>query len=318
MKSSRGTQPRKLVGALLLSVAASVWGGMFVVVKAVVDVVPPIQLVWFRYLVAVVVLGAFTLIKRMKWDWNKRDVVLIVLIGVIGNTVSIVTQETGTWLSSAQMGSVITAATPTFMLIFAWWILHERITLGNGVSIALATLGVLLIVGIHLAGRNMAWGSVSLVVAAITWALMSVLIKLVSPRFNAYQIATLAALVAVVCLTPYVVSRPDVLAAIPYSEPRIWGAFLYLGAISTSVAFVMWTRGVQMLGPADSGLYFLFQPVVGTLLGWLVLGEAVSWGFALGTALIAVSIWVSLRFGGVHSAEEERNALSGAKGASLS
>jgi drug/metabolite transporter (DMT)-like permease len=270
---------------------------MFVVVKSVVDVVPPVQLVWFRYLVAIVVLGAYTLIRRMKWDWNKHDVLLIILIGITGDAVSIVTQETGTWLSSAQMGSVITAATPTFMLVFAWWILKERITLGNGISIALATLGVILIVGIHVAGRNALLGSLSLVVAAITWALMSVLIKLVSPRFNAYQIAVLAALVAVICLTPYVLSKPDVLTGIPYSEPRVWGSFLYLGAISTSTAFVMWTIGVQMLGPADSGLYFLFQPVVGTLLGWLVLGEKVTWGFAVGTALIAISIWVSLRFG---------------------
>jgi drug/metabolite transporter (DMT)-like permease len=248
----------------------------------------------------------------MKWDWNKRDVLLIILIGVVGDAVSIVTQETGTWLSSAQMGSVITAATPTFMLVFAWWILKERITVGNGVSIVLATVGVLLIVGIHVAGRNALLGSLSLVVAAITWALMSVLIKLVSPRFNAYQIAVLAAIVAVILLTPYVLSRPSVLAGIPFSSPRVWGSFLYLGAVSTSMAFVMWTRGVQILGPADSGLYFLFQPVVGTLLGWLVLGEAVSWGFVVGTALIAVSIWASLRFGGAGDAGADGAAAGAA------
>ncbi|ESS01617.1 hypothetical protein Q3V38_00845 [Limosilactobacillus fermentum] len=42
---------------------------------------------------------------------------------MIGNTLSIVTQETGTLHASAQAASVITAATPTFMVIFAWLLL---------------------------------------------------------------------------------------------------------------------------------------------------------------------------------------------------
>lgn len=51
-----------------------------------------------------------------------------------------------------------------------------------------------------------------------------------------------------------------------------------------------------MLNAATSGLYFLFQPVVGSLLGWLCLGEQITWSFLLGLVLIATSIWVSIRF----------------------
>jgi drug/metabolite transporter (DMT)-like permease len=302
----------KVKGAILLSLAAAIWGGMFVVVKVVVSEVPPIQLVWFRYLVAVVVLGGYTLAKHMRWEWNKHDVFYLILIGLIGDALSIVAQETGTWLSSAQLGSVITSATPTFMLVFAWWILKERITVGNGLSIALATFGVILIVGIHVSGRNVLLGCLSLVVAAITWALMSVLIKFVSPRFNAYQIAVVGAFVGFLALAPFVLSQPQVLAGIHYAEPKVWLSFLYLGAITTSIAFVLWTRGVQMLGPADSGLYFLIQPVVGTFLGWLLLGESVTWGFAIGASLICVSVWISLKFGSPRE-KVQTDEMSGAE-----
>ena len=71
---------------------------------------------------------------------------------------------------------------------------------------------------------------------------------------------------------------------------------MYLGLISTALAFVLWNRGVQMLNAATSGLYFLFQPVVVALLGWLCLGEQITWSFLLGLVLIATSIWVSIRF----------------------
>ncbi|WP_225208990.1 EamA family transporter [Limosilactobacillus walteri] len=49
----------KVVGSLLLSIAASIWGGMFVVVKSIVTIIPPIELVWCRYVVAILFLLLF-------------------------------------------------------------------------------------------------------------------------------------------------------------------------------------------------------------------------------------------------------------------
>jgi drug/metabolite transporter (DMT)-like permease len=45
----------KYIGALYLALAASIWGGMYVVVKVTVAVVPPLELVWMRYAIAGVV-----------------------------------------------------------------------------------------------------------------------------------------------------------------------------------------------------------------------------------------------------------------------
>lgn len=108
-----------LLGSLYLSFAASIWGGMYVVVKHVVDVVPPLELVWIRYVIAVIALLLIGIITRQSWRIEKRDILLIVMIGLIGNTISIVTQEIGTMLSTAQMGAIITGATPAFMVLFA-------------------------------------------------------------------------------------------------------------------------------------------------------------------------------------------------------
>ena len=47
---------KSIRGALYLSLAASIWGGMFVMVRIAVVVIPPIPLVWLRYLTAVVAL----------------------------------------------------------------------------------------------------------------------------------------------------------------------------------------------------------------------------------------------------------------------
>lgn len=118
---------KNLLGSIYLAVAASIWGGMYVVVKVVVSVIPPLELVWMRYLIAIIALLIIGFGKRLSWRIHKHDIPLIVAIGIIGNTISIVTQEIGTNLSSAQMGAIITSSTPAFMVIFARLLLKERL-----------------------------------------------------------------------------------------------------------------------------------------------------------------------------------------------
>ncbi|WP_434686074.1 DMT family transporter [Bacillus velezensis] len=274
-----------LFGSIYLALAASIWGGMYVVVKVVVAVIPPLELVWLRYAVALLSLLILSLFTRQSWKVHKRDLLLIAAIGLIGNTVSIVTQEIGTKLSTAQMGAIITASTPAFMVVFARLMLKERLTLKKGISTGLATIGVLLIVGNGDLDMSSQLGGLSLLAAALTWALMSVLMKRVPGHYSPLVVTTYSICVAFVILTPFTAGP---LREIPLSQlarPEIWGGLLYLGVISTACAFMLWNRGLQLLNAASGGLFFFFQPLSGTLLGWLLLGESIGGTFWIGAAL---------------------------------
>ena len=61
-----------LLGSLYLTLASSIWGGMYVVVKIVVSVIPPLELVWMRYLVAIVALLVIGFLTRQNWRIEKR------------------------------------------------------------------------------------------------------------------------------------------------------------------------------------------------------------------------------------------------------
>lgn len=80
-----------LIGSLYLSLAASIWGGMYVVVKVVVDIVPPLELVWLRYVIALLALLMIGALTKQSWSVAKRD--WLIIIGLIGNTISIVTKR---------------------------------------------------------------------------------------------------------------------------------------------------------------------------------------------------------------------------------
>lgn len=285
----------KVMGSLFLSLAASIWGGMYVVVKHVVDVVPPLEIVWLRYLIAIIALLVIGVVTKQSWRIAKRDMLLIILIGLIGNTVSILTQEAGTMLSTAQMGAIITSTTPAFMVLFARIILKERITLKKALSIILATTGVGVIVGTGSIDPSLRLGGISLLVAALTWALMSVLVKKVPGQYSQIVVTFYSILVAFAVITPFTVSRLPRLDLQAMLHPSIWGGLLYLGIISTACGFLLWNRGLQMLNASSGGLFFFLQPVVGTLLGWLLLGEQIGLTFWTGTAFIFIGVLLVVR-----------------------
>lgn len=243
----------KGIGAIFLSLAASIWGAMYVVVKVVVEVVPPLELVWIRYLIAVIALGIIGIVMKQSWTIAKKDWLIIFLVGLIGNTISIVTQEMGTMLSTAQMGAMITATTPAFMVVFARFILQENITIKKCLSIVLATIGVGIIVGNGQIDITQQLGGFYLLIAALTWAFMSALVKKVPSHYSQIVVTTYSSIVAVILLTPFILPRLKDLALTTILQPTISGGLLYLDIVSTAGGFLLWNKGLQLMNASSGG-----------------------------------------------------------------
>ena len=284
--------PAKYRGPLFMALAASIWGGMYVVSKLVLVLVTPLALVWLRYVVGLAALGILGVATRQRWRLQWRDVPLFAAIGVFGYAISIWAQFRGTQLSTAQAASVITAATPAFMVVFGRLLLAERVTWRRAAAVAVATAGVLVIVGVSQVSTRQGGGLI-LLLAAVTWALMSVLVKRVPGHYSALVVTTYGILVAAVLITPVALPQVPRLAVMT-AQPIIWGGLLYLGVVSTAGAFFLWTRGVQLVEAGSGGVYFFFQPLVGTLLGWLILGEPIGWAFVGGALLIVLGVALTL------------------------
>ena len=185
------------------------------------------------------------------------------------------------------------------MLVFAWPILGTRPTIRQVGALILATTGVLVVTllgtdapteapGSHLAGNTF------LLVAAVTWALYSVLGGRVSSRYDALVTTAYATGFGALFTLPLV---PWELASTPMGslDWPIWTGILYLGIVSTAGAFYLWNRSIAHLGASLPGLLFFAQPVVGGLLGATVLGEVLSTSFFIGGALVASAVVLSAR-----------------------
>ncbi|MDP9729594.1 drug/metabolite transporter (DMT)-like permease [Alicyclobacillus tengchongensis] len=234
----------RYLGGLYMALAASIWGGMYVVSKINLAIMQPMELVWLRYVVALITLGVCIVLTKQSWKIRWRHFPLIAAVGIVGYAVSIWTQFLGTKLSTAQMGAMITSATPAFMVVFGLLLLKERINVRKAFSVGLATIAVLMIVGVGGLNHSYKLGGMILFIAAITWALMSVLVKQIPNHYSQLTVTFYATFVATLLITPFAVAQLVHTPASSWQQPSIWGGVLYLGVVSTAVAFFLWNKGL--------------------------------------------------------------------------
>lgn len=286
---------RTLVGILCGLGAASIWGGMYVVSKVVLEIIPPFALVSLRLTLGALTLAVVLLFRGFP-NLSRKQLLQVLGVGFVGYGVSLSLQFLGTKLSTAANGSLVTSATPAFVLIFAWMLLHEKITGLRLVALLLATFGVVAVIDPRSAqlNPNLFLGNLSLIGAAITWALYSVLVRKTTQNLDVLPFSLIAFLGGLPMTVPIGVWEWQTLG-IGEIGPGVIGGVLFLGIISTALAMVLWNTAFALVDAGLASLTFFAQPVVGTLLGWLFLGESITPLFLLGGFLIGLGLMISSR-----------------------
>jgi drug/metabolite transporter (DMT)-like permease len=306
---------RKSFGLISGLTAAAIWGGMYVVSKAVMAVIPPFTLITLRLVLGILVLFGVLLFRRIRkpplgqspaspYAGSGENIHgtthtrfwQVFGVGFVGYGISIGFQFVGTKLSTAANGSLVTSATPAFVLLFASVLLGERITLRRLLALVVASLGVLAVIDPRTAqlSPSLFWGNLSLVAAALTWALYSVLIRKVTRNIDVLSTSLIAFLGGLPLSIPLGIWE----VSTQYIGPIGWGVvagILFLGIISTALAMYLWNTAFARLEAGVASLTFFAQPVVGTILGVAFLGDKITPLFILGGVLIGIGLLISCR-----------------------
>lgn len=283
------------LGVLCGLTAASIWGAMYVVSKIVLDVIPPFALISCRLILGslalwlvVAVRGAAPVSRATFWR--------VFAVGSVGYGVSLGFQFVGTKLSTAANGSLVTSATPAFILIFARLVLGERITAGRILALLTATAGVVAVIDPRSAALHAQpfLGNLALVAAAFTWALYSVLIRVVTRDTDVLTVSLIAFLGGLPIAIPAAGAELLTRGVGSLSPATVLGV-LFLGLVCTAVAMLLWNTAFALVDAGRASLTFFAQPVVGAYLAWLFLGESITPLFLLGGLLIATGLLLASR-----------------------
>ena len=287
--------------------AAALWGGMYVVSSATFAAIPPITLAALRILIGTAALGiAF----RGRLGFRRALLPRVVGAGLIVG-LTMVLQFVGTDLTGAADGALLTTTTPAFVLLFGVWLEGQHVGRRAWLGVAISLAGVAVLAarnGSFGAGAGVAAGAAAavgspsilgvpsplvgdllLVGSAATWALFSSVGRPLVREVGAFRAISQSSCVAVIVLLP--------LAAIelaghplPALDGSAVAAVLYLGVMSTAVAWSLWYRGYAGAPATLAAAAFFAQPIVGAGLGVLLLGEAIGPAFLVGAALIGSGV----------------------------
>jgi drug/metabolite transporter (DMT)-like permease len=276
-------------------VASSIWGGMYVISKIILDIIPPFSLLTSRLVLGV--LSLWTALQFIqKVNWSRKMIRDSFLVGLIGYGISLSLQFVGTKLSTASNGALVTSATPAFVLLFAPYLLREKNTPRRIFALVLSTVGVIAVIDPRTAelSPGLFWGNMALLGAGVTWALYSVLVRKISSATHVLA----SSMVMLVGGLP--ISLPLSCWELGTQEIGtitlgVVAGILFLGIISTALAMFLWNFAFASTPAALASLTFFAQPVVGTVLGSIFLKEQITPLFMLGGLLIGAGLVVASR-----------------------
>lgn len=288
MKSATTTQqPNSNInqGIAAAVLASSIWGGMYVISRVVLGVIPPITLVCIRMLVSALAMFAFLRLRNLEWRLPREIWTRVLAMGIVGYTISISAQFIGTKFAGAALGSLITTASPLVTVALSAFLKLERVSPKAWFGLGLGLVGVVL----TSTGSSNAstLGIAALIVAAVSWGVLGLIGGQVVNKHDPAAVTAWASVIGffgTLVLTPFELS----VQSIGTITPGILLGIAYLGVVSTAIAFAAWVYGVSRAGSVLSGIAFFAQPVVGSLLGWLLLHEQLGWNFAAAAILLFV------------------------------
>lgn len=285
-----------LKGALYGLTAAALWGGMYVVSDIVLVIIPPFTLLTIRLLVAVLLLALIARLNPKTVYPDRRGLMALLGVGIVGFGISVAAQFVGTDKSTAFNGTLITSASPAFILLFAAAILREKLTRTRVAAVILASIGVIVIIdpaNINFSSDTFV-GDLALVVAALTWGLYSVLVRQVSGKHDTLMVSLFAMLGGMFITVPASLQELTIRPIGEINLAVILGLF-YLSVISMAGATWLWNRAFALVDASIASLFFFAQPLVGGVLSVLILNQAMTPNLWLGSALIVIGVLLSIR-----------------------
>lgn len=266
------------------------WAGAFIAGKFSIAEFPVFSLVFFRFLIATVII--FIIMIRVEEDWKitKKDLKLFLKLGVVG----IIGYHVFFFLSlkytTATNSSLIGATNPVVTTILAGIFLKEKITLRSLIGICISLFGVILIA----TGGDMNillnfkfnTGDTLMIIAVFCWSAYGVFSKKALEIYSPIKITSYSFLTCVILLIPFVI----------YEKPWVylsnitingWMSVIYMAIFPSVFGYLIQQMSIKKNGPTKTSLYINLVPVISMILAILILGESVSF-IKIGAGLLII------------------------------
>ncbi len=278
---------------VLLAVVALLWAGNAIVGRAVRDDIPPFTLAFGRWAGALILLAPFAWRQcRADWPVLRRHWKVTLLLGLVGAGAFNALLYSGLQYTTATNAVLIQALIPPLLLLLAFLFFGERTNAPRIVAASLSTLGVGIIVLDGDLGAlrtlDLGRGDALVLIGVFAWSAYTLLLRRRPPVHpSSFLAATF--LIGGLAMLPLSVIEHLHGDTVRWSEDALM-AFAYVATLPSLLAYLLYNRGVELIGPARAGQFLNLMPLFGAGLAVLLLGEPFGTHHLIGVTLILLGI----------------------------
>lgn len=283
---------------VLLSITAMCWAGNAIVGRLAAGHIPPVTLAFLRWFFA------FLLILPLAWkhllhDWSaiRARIGVMLTLSITGMGIFNTMQYWALEHTEALNTLLLQSAGPLIVAIWSLILLRVRLTLAQAIGILVSMCGVLVILTrgdvTSLATIHFNEGDLIFIVALVIFGLYSVL-TLKRPAIHGLSFVAFTFGCGATCLIPLLIwellSRP-VMALNTANALTI----AYVAVFPSTLAYLCFNRGVQLIGANRAAPFFHVVPVFGSVMAIVFLGEHPQTFHFIGFALVLTGVFVASR-----------------------
>jgi drug/metabolite transporter (DMT)-like permease len=277
----------RVVDALMVVLLVVAWSSTFAAIKVSLAYSPPLLFAGMRALLGGAAMAVFVwrsgVSLRLRTNW--RTYVLLAVLNVVLflglQTVALVHLPTG-------MAAVLLYLQPVLVGFLAWPMLGEHLSVTKVLGLLLGFTGIVTVSWESLHGDIAPEGVVLALVAAVAWALGTVMVKRREETLTGPMTITAQFFIGgtVLVVLGLFLEGP---AAITWA-PGLWAGLGYAGLVGTALAWALWFWLIRAGEASRAAAFIFFVPLSAIAIGALLLDEPVTPLLALGAAFVVAGI----------------------------
>jgi drug/metabolite transporter (DMT)-like permease len=283
-------RPVHAAGLVTLSI---IWGSAFMLVKVVLEEVPPMTLVAGRLTSAAVVLVGVLYATRKSFPRELRDWYPFVVLGLANNVFPFTMLTWGQQHIDSSLAAILTASMTlsTALLAHVW--IGERLTADRAAGILIGFAGVVVLIGADLRDitDSSTLGQLAVLFGVLGYSVGTVFARGRLEGIDPVQAAAGQTLVGAAVMIPIAL-----LVDVPYGDisltPKIIAAWVTLGVVASAVAYLIFFPLIRRITATQAATVTYLIPVTAVFLGALVLDERLGANSFAGLALIILGVWI--------------------------
>jgi drug/metabolite transporter (DMT)-like permease len=277
------------------------WGSSYLFIKIGVEEggLPPLTLIALRLGIGFVILAAVVAIAREPLPREPRMYGHLIVMAVINIVLPFWLITWAEQSVESSLASILNSTVPLFVIVIAALFLRdEPMTVNRLVGLLVGFVGVVILTsrGLGAIGASNLAGELALIASAILYAAGSV--------YARHNVQGLRPMIPAVFQVGFALVITTVLA-FAFERPlelrlnrEALVAVVWLGIFGSAFAYLLYFRLLKRWGATRTSMVAYLLPVVGIVLGVLVLAEPVDGRLLVGTALVIGGVaLVNSRFG---------------------